>query len=139
VPSTHGVAVNSVLTYQKGFNTFSSSYSRGVNGGSGYLVGSQTDSATANYSRRYGQAVSLGFNVSYMRTAGLVNNGITTAKYGGAEATRRLGRYLSVFANYTLIDQSSSSTLPGNTLGQTVQILGFGIGYSPRQKELPTQ
>lgn len=138
VPSSHGVAVNSTLTYQKGFSTFATTYSRGVNGGSGYLIGSETDMATANYARQFGQAVSLGFNVSYMRTAGLVNNGITTSKYGGAEATRRLGRFLSVFANYSLMSQSSSSTLPGNTLGQTVQILGFGIGYSPRQHEQPT-
>lgn len=139
VPSTQGVAVNAALTYRAGYNSFSTSYSRGINGGGGYLIGAESDTASANYSRLIDRALTLGFNAAYMRTAGLVNNGITGAKYGGAEATRRLGPYLSVFANYSLIDQSSSSLLPGNALGQRLQVVGFGLSYSPRQKEQPAQ
>ncbi|HUX43844.1 MAG TPA: hypothetical protein VMV57_03740 [Terracidiphilus sp.] len=138
VPDSLGVAVNAMLNYHSGFNNFSLSYARGVNNGGGFLIGAETDTATANYSRRLGNAATLGFTASYMRTAGLLNNGVTNAKYGGAEATRRLGNHLQVFANYSLIAQSSSSQLPGNTLGQVIQVVGFGIGYSPRRRE-PTQ
>lgn len=139
VPSSRGFAVNAQANYHAGFNNFGASYARGINGGGGYLFGSQTDTANANYTRRFGQAGTLGFNASYMRTAGLLNNGTTSARYGGVQATRRLGPFLSLFANYSLISQSTSSALPGNTLGQTIQILGFGIAYSPRQKEQPAQ
>lgn len=139
VPSSRHFAMNATASYQAGFNTIGVTYARGVNGGGGYLIGSETDTAAANYSRRFGQQTSLGFNASYMRTAGLVNNGVTAAKYGSAQVSRRLGPFLSLFANYSLISQSSSSVLPGNTLAQTIQVLGFGIEYSPRQKEQPAQ
>ncbi len=134
VPDSQGVAVNAMLNYNAGFNNFSLSYARGVNGGAGYLIGAQADTAAADYSRRLGTAVTLGFNASYMRTAGLINNGVTTAKYGGAEATRRLGNYMQVFANYTVIAQSSSSQLPGNTLSQMIQEVGIGFEFSPRRR-----
>jgi hypothetical protein len=63
-------------------------------------------------------------------------NGVINAKYGGAQATRKLGRYLTVFASYSAIDQSSSSSLPINVLNQLEQVIGFGIGYSPRETRL---
>ncbi|MGB6974729.1 MAG: hypothetical protein WBD67_08615 [Terracidiphilus sp.] len=139
VPSSRGVAANADLLYKLGYNNFSASYARGVNSGGGYLIGGETDRVATNYSRQLGHAATLGFNISYMRTAGLLNNGVTNSKYGGAQATRRLGRHMSLFANYSLLAQSTSSSLPGNVLGQTLQVLGFGISYSPRQKEQPTQ
>jgi hypothetical protein len=80
--------------------------------------------------------MTFGLEGSYNRTSGLMNNGVTNAKYGGAEATRRLGRYFTVFANYTAIDQSSSSPLPTNVLTHLWQVIGFGVGYSPRKTRL---
>ena len=75
-----------------------------------------------------------------MRTSGLGNQGgVTNAKFGGAQATRRLGRYLTAFANYTATDQSTSSLLPANTLSGLQQVVGFGIGYSPRETRLKQQ
>ena len=71
-----------------------------------------------------------------MRTSGLINNGVNKLRVGGAQATRRLGRHFRAFANYTAIDQSSSSALPANTLSELVQVIGFGIGYSPRETHL---
>jgi hypothetical protein len=132
VPSTLGVSVNATLTYQFTYSSAGVTYSRGVNNGAGYLIGGEVDTASANYSREFGKRVTLGFTASYMRTSGLLDNGITTAKYGGIEMTRRLGRYLVVFANYSATVQSSSSALPGNALGQLFQVAGFGFGYSPR-------
>jgi hypothetical protein len=69
---------------------------------------------------------------SYMRTAGLNHNGVTNGKYAGAQASRRLGKDFNVFANYTAMAQSSSSTLSTNALSGLTQVIGFGIGYSPR-------
>ena len=71
-----------------------------------------------------------------MRTAGLSNNGVTSGEYGGAQATRKLGRYFNVFASYTAIDQSSSLLNVPNVLNTLWQTIGFGIGYSPREIRL---
>ena len=136
VPSSVGMAANATVTYQFGHSSASLNYVRGVNGGAGYLLGAQTDTATAEYSRDFGRDLTIGVTGSYMRTAGLAGNGITTGKYGGAQATRRLGRYLTVFSSYSAIAQSSSAALPGNTLGQLIQVVGFGFGYSPRPTRL---
>jgi hypothetical protein len=67
----------------------------------------------------------------------------TNARYGGVQAGRKLGRYWSAFANYTVIDQSSNTkvAVPNTPLGFTTnilsgmtQVVGFGISYSPREK-----
>ena len=134
VPSSTGAAVNASVNYLYGFNKLSANYQRGVSAGGGYLIGSQTDSAGISYLRKFGNTSTLGFDFGYSRFSGLINNGVTNAKYGGAQATHQLGRNFQVFANYSAIAQSTSSQLPVNTLGTVIQIVGFGIGYSPRER-----
>lgn len=136
IPSSLGVAVNASINYQ--FRSVSSglSYSRGTTGGSGYLFGAKSDNVNANFSRQWGRELDVGIEASYRRTAGLINNGVTCGKDGGVEASRRIGRYLSVFADYTAMDQSSSSDLPDNALGRLIHVFGFGIAYSPREAHL---
>ncbi len=136
VPSSLGVAANATLTYQFGYTTAGLNYARGVNSGAGYLIGAETDSISASYSRQFGQNLNVGLSGSYMRTAALGSYGATAAKYGQAEVTRRLGNYWSVFGNYSVIVQSSSAALPGNVLGQLIRVAGFGISFSPRQINL---
>jgi hypothetical protein len=137
VPSSIGVAVNAAVNYQFRFESASLVYSRGVRGGAGYLLGATVDSVNANFSRELGRDLTIGLTGSYQRTAGLQNSsGVTNAEYGGVQATRRLGRYLNVFANYTAIDQSSSLAPQLNVLNQFYQVIGIGIAYSPRETHL---
>jgi hypothetical protein len=60
-------------------------------------------------------------------------SGVTNGKYGGVSATQQLGRYISFYANYTAIHQSSSAALTGNAILGLSQVIGFGIGYTPRE------
>lgn len=136
VPSSLGVAVNAAIDYQSRFTGASLTYNRETNGGGGYLFGSESDAAHVGCSRNFGKNLTIGLDGSYMRTSGLLNNGVTNAKYGGAQATRRLGRYLTVYANYTATAQSTSSLFPANTLSGLMQVVGFGIGYSSRETHL---
>ena len=136
VPPSTGVAVNASANYKLGFNSASLIYSRGIMGGAGYLLGGETDDLTGNFSRLFGRNLTIGFVGTFVRMSGLQNNGVTYSKYGGVQATRRLGRHFSAFANYTAAVQSSSSALPANTLSQLMQIIGFGISYSPRKTSL---
>jgi hypothetical protein len=136
IPSSIGIAANAVVNCQFRFASASLNYSRGINGGAGYLFGAESDRVNANFSRQFGKDLNVEINGSFRRTAGLQNNGVTNAKFGGGQARKRFGRYLSVFANYTAEDQSSSSKLPANTLGHLMQTVGFGIEYSPRDTHL---
>lgn len=136
IPSSVGVAVDAAVNYEFRFVSAGLNYDRGINGGSGYLFGSESDSVSANLSRQFGRDMHVGIEGSYRRTAGLQNNGVTSGKYGGVQANRRIGRYLSVFANYSAMDQSSSSALPANVLGHLMHVVGFGIEYSPKETNL---
>jgi hypothetical protein len=71
-----------------------------------------------------------------MRTSGLIHNGVTNAKFGSAQATRLFGRHFTAFAIYTAIDQSSSSQLPTNAITSLMQVIGFGVSYSPRKTHI---
>jgi hypothetical protein len=132
VPSSTNVAASASVSDTFRVGTASLNYSHGVQGGSGYLFGGESDIAGADFTRKLGKNATVGVTGSYRRTAGLNRNGVTSGKYAGAQASRRLGRDFNVFVNYTALDQSSSSTLSTNALSGLTQIIGFGIGYSPR-------
>jgi hypothetical protein len=135
-PSSTNVAVSASISDSFRFGAAGLTYSHGLQGGGGYLQGGETDIAGANFSREFERKLTVGLTASYMRTAGLAGNGVTNSKYGGAQATRQLGRYLNVFASYTALDQSSSSVLNGSALSGLTHVIGFGIGYSPRETHL---
>jgi hypothetical protein len=141
VPSSTGLTVNANATYDVKPFSVTLSYIQATTGGAGVLtqVGVHNQDANAELSREFGRNLSVSATGAYMRTrglqqAGLINGqaGVTNGKYGGVSATRRLGRYLTVFANYTAVQQSSSATLPTNAISGLSQVIGFGIGYSPR-------
>ncbi len=142
VPSSVGVQANASVNYQFHLNSASLVYSHGISGGGGYLVGGELDTVLMTLSHQFGRKLTVGANGSYMRTASLGNSpiggnfGVIDAEFAGVQATRKLGRYLNVFANYTAITQSTSSTLPSNLVSQLMQTVSFGIGYSPRSKHL---
>lgn len=136
LPSSTNIAASASVRDSFRVGTASLGYSHGVQGGSGYLLGAEEDIASANFSRSLGRSATAGLTGSYMRTAGLTGNGVIDAKYAGAQASRRLGRDFNVFVDYTVLAQSSSSTLSNNAFSGLTQVIGFGIGYSPREKRL---
>ncbi|MHB1674823.1 MAG: hypothetical protein ACYCSP_11325 [Acidobacteriaceae bacterium] len=148
MPSSLGVIVNAAVNYQFQLDSASLVYSHGVSGGAGYLLGAELDTVTANFSRGFGKKLTVGVDASYMRTASLGNNtpensllgnyGVYDAEFAGVQATRQLSRHISAFANYTAMAQSSSSAVavPVNVLNGLMQLVGFGIDYSPRGRHL---
>jgi hypothetical protein len=141
VPSSTGLTVNANANYDAKPISVTLSYVQATSGGAGVLtqVGVHNQDVNADFSRQFGRNLNVSATGSYMRTrglqqAGLINGqtGVTNGKYGGASATRRLGRYFTVFANYTAVQQSTSAFLPSNAISGLSQVIGFGIGYSPR-------
>lgn len=158
-PNQTMLSITASAGYQLRHATAQVSYSRGTNSGSGYLLGARSDNVGANISRNFGKDLTVGATGSYMRTSSLlgfeliteqngqfiavpINSGeVTNSRYGGLQVSRRLGRFISAFANYTAIDQSSSLQISAlgynsNLLGGLYQVIGFGIGYSPQEKHL---
>jgi hypothetical protein len=137
-PPLTTVAVSAGANYIFRTETAMLSYNRGSSSGAGYLLGATVDSVNAGFSREFGRDLTVGLTASYQRTAGFQGgSGATDATYGGVQANRRFGRYLSVFANYTAVNQSSAlSSTQTNVLNQLYQVIGFGVAYSPREKHL---
>jgi hypothetical protein len=133
VPSSTNVDATGSISYRLRFASANVRYDRGINGGAGYLIGGQFDSLTGGLIHEFGPNLTLGLSGGYRRTGSLNDGGTTEGAFGGAEGTWHLGRNIIVFANYTGIDQFTTSPLPSNTLNQLLQIVGFGVGYSPRQ------
>jgi hypothetical protein len=136
VPNSTRLSANAAITYRYQFGETGLNYTHGTNGGAGYLLGAEFDTARANYSRDVERNLTIGFDAAYTRTSGLVDNGVTDAKFAGAQVTRRVGQYLTIFADYTAIDQTTSSALYGSALSGLEQVVSFGIGYSPRGTRL---
>jgi hypothetical protein len=136
VPSSQDVSVSAAATYTRRFTSANVNYTRGTNGGAGYLLGGRVDVVQGNFTHQFGINSTLGMTGGYERTSGLSQNGVTNSRFGGAQFTRQIGRKFVVFASYTGIDQTSTSNLPTNALGQLLQVIGFGIGYSPRETHI---
>ena len=130
IPSSIGLTASAAINYRFGFVSAGLYYTRGTNGGSGYMFGAKSDMVSGAFSRQFGRDLSVGIQASYQRTAGLQNNNEINAKYGGVQTSRQIGRCLSLFASYTVMDQSSSSALPASALSGLLHVVGFGIGYS---------
>jgi len=136
VPSSITYAVNAAANYRYRSVEASLTFVRAASNGGGYLFGAETDSASANYTREFRKMLTLGVTADYRHLSGLIDNGVTNSKFGGAQVTRQFGRHFTAFASYTAIDQSSSSQLPDNALNTVVQVIGFGVSYSPRKIHL---
>jgi hypothetical protein len=141
--------VNASASYEIKSMTATLGYFQGTSGGAGVLesFGTNNKDLSGGLSRQFGRNLTISASGAYMRTQALISGlalelgsaqpgGVTNGVYGGAGATRRLGRYITIFANYTATQQSSSSALPTNAISGLSQVIGFGIGYSPRQTHL---
>jgi len=135
IPSSTNLSVNANVTYETSLTSANLSYSQAATGGAGVTtaIGVHNQDLRAVLSRQFSRTLSLGTTGAFMRTQGLHQNGVTNGKFGGVTATQRLGRYVIVFANYSAIQQSSSSALPTNAIRGLSHVIGFGIGYSPRE------
>ncbi len=139
VPNSSMVAATGLLHYQLGFTSADVNFSRGINSGAGYLIGGQFDTVFANFTRQFGPNFTFGLSGGYERTEELSTSGfIINATFGGAQGTWRLSRDIIVFANYTGTNQSSSTAtaLPSSVLNELLNVVGFGVGFSPRGTSL---
>jgi hypothetical protein len=133
VPTSIGISANASAGYQLRFGSVGLAYSHGITGGGGYYVGAKSDAVTANYTREFGTKITLELTGGYQSTSGLIHNGTTNGKYGAVQFSRKITRDLSLFGSYSGTSQTTSSSLPNNALSGLMQVISFGIGYTPRE------
>jgi hypothetical protein len=142
VPPSTNLAMNASANYSVRSTTAVVSYFRGTSGGTGEAseVGTHNDDVSGGITQLYGRNLTVSATGAYMRTQGLgVQSNqtvVTNTEFGGVSASRRLGRYFNVFANYTAIQQSSNYGLSANVVNGLSQVIGFGVAYSPRDINL---
>jgi len=129
-PSSTEVSARAALDYQSRNGSAGLAYRRGTSGGSGYLMGAESDSVTASLSRPFSKPFTFELSGGYRRTAEPAHKGNIAGKFGSVQASWRLGRYVNAFANYTATAQSSSAAVPSNVLNQLLQTVSFGISFS---------
>jgi hypothetical protein len=139
VPPSTNITVNANATYDLRSSTSATvSYNRATTGGAGEAteVDIRNDDVNGGITQQFGMNLTVSATGSYMRTQGLLlqldQTVMTNGESGGVSATRRLSRYFTVFANYTVIQQSSNFGLSANVVNGLSQVIGFGVGYSPR-------
>lgn len=134
------VAAGASATYASRATAYALSYSRGVNNGSGVILGAESDSVSLAAHRQFGRTWATSGAVSYSRSSALpilTAYGFTSDSLAfSGQATRGFGRYFSGYASYTLEHQSLGGSGAGyaaaNAFSGVYQIVGLGVTYSPR-------
>jgi hypothetical protein len=134
VPASTMVNANAGLYYLMRAGSVFVTYDRSTNGGSGYLLGQLTDSVDGGYSREFARTFTAEVKGGYNRIQPLNKNPIIHSELGAVQASWRLGRYLSGFANYTVITQASEGPLPSNVVNGPLQSISFGLAYKARAR-----
>jgi hypothetical protein len=101
-----GLSAGASLKYALRNGSINLSYFHGLTGGSGILLGSTTDEATAGLSRQLGRVWSGTVNFGYSRNSALAVAAGTSARafddwFAGAGISRPFGRSVNLAASYT--------------------------------------
>jgi hypothetical protein len=108
--------LNTSLQYQLRRAAISASYNHGVTGGSGVLVGAETDTATGSFNDQISRTFNAGFTAGYSRNRGIATtSGSLEAQdfsywFAGVNVAHPIGRSLDVFANYQFQYQDSNTS-----------------------------
>lgn len=127
-------------SYASRLVSYSLSYSRGVNNGSGVIPGAFSDNIVLAAHRQFGRDWAVSGDLGYSRSRSLPNFNLyafsgNSVSFSG-QGTRALGRYFSCFLGYTLERQSNGATGnafgPQNAFSGLYEVGSIGITYSPR-------
>ncbi|MGC2698847.1 MAG: hypothetical protein WA306_01515 [Candidatus Acidiferrales bacterium] len=107
--------LNTSLQYQLRRAMLGATYNHGVSGGSGVLVGAETDVVTGTFNQQVSRTFNAGLTMGYSRNRGFAvgtGTGEQTYSYwfAGASVAHPIGRSLDIFANYRFQYQDSNTS-----------------------------
>jgi hypothetical protein len=136
-PSSTLLSLSCGLSYHLRNQSYALDYYHGDNGGAGIFYGSKFNSLSATFSQIIQKRTSFSARFGYEQTQGLETNSASTSGiYADASATRRIGKFISVGASYTAMQQTAGSTLPSNVLNGLLQGVNVSISYAPKGMHL---
>jgi hypothetical protein len=135
--------LNSSVTYATKRALFSGTYNHGITGGSGVLVGAETDILTGTVSGQLSRATTVGANFGYSRNSGYLVGDSTQSQtfhywFGGGNVTHTLGRSVDVFASYQLQYQNDSATgCVGAACSESILRNLISVGINIHKQPIP--
>ena len=130
------------LQYQQRRYGMNLSYSHGVGGGSGALVGGQMDMVSGSLTRQMSRTFSSGLIGGYSKTTGLPGSGAAANQtydysFGGINLTKPIGETFGLTLGYQVQYQTSNAALcVGPTCGTSVLIHMISVGLGWHQRPL---
>jgi hypothetical protein len=144
ISSTY-LSVNASVTYALKNVTLTGNYNHGVTGGSGVLIGAETDILTGSISDRISRATTVGATFGYGRNNGFAVGDATESQtynywFAGANLTRTLGRSVDVFGNYQFQYQNQNidtSACVGAACAENFTRNQFSVGVNFHKQPIP--
>lgn len=129
-------SVRSGLYYHLSEADLDFSYTRGITGGSGVLLGADTDQVEGGFSKRlsrmWNSSLRLGYarNVSLVQSTGLTNQFTFNSWYATVGFSRPVGRYARMSLSYGITGQGSNTSLClGTSCGRSAIRHRFGLSF----------
>ena len=135
-------SLDTSLQYQQRRYGMGLSYSHGVGGGSGVLVGGKMDMVSGSLTRQMSRTFSSGFTAGYSRTAGLPGSGAAANQlydywFGGINLTRPIGETFGLTVGYQVqYQRSNAAQCIGPTCGTNVLVHMVSVGLGWHQRPL---
>jgi hypothetical protein len=136
VPSSLGIAGGATASYAGKKMSGTLNYTRSTSAGGNLTtqIGTKNNLVRLDVTRGFGRNLTLSGTASYYRTEAYLQPGVVNFRDVAADATERLGRYVTLSASYSAIEQSSSLATPANALIGLTHVLGFTVAYHPRER-----
>jgi hypothetical protein len=135
--------LTSSLTYGMKRATLGASYNHGVTGGSGVLIGAETDILTGTIGGPINRTSNVSGNFGYSRNSGFaVGNSTVSQNYNywfaGGTYSKTLGRNVDLFVNYQLqYQKSSDGGCVGASCSQDILRNQISFGVNLHRQPIP--
>jgi hypothetical protein len=142
ISSTY-LSVNASVTYALKNLTLTGNYNHGITGGSGVLIGAETDILTGSITDRISRVTTIGATFGYGRNNGFaVGDAAESQTYNywfvGANLTRTLGRSVDVFGNYQFQRQNlDTGGCVGATCSEEFNRNQISVGVNFHKQPIP--
>lgn len=144
ISSTY-LSVNASVTYALKNITLTSNYNHGVTGGSGVLIGAETDVLTGGITDRISRSTTIGATFGYGHNNGFAVGDAAESQtynywFAGANVTRTIGRSIDAFGNYQFQYQSQNvgtSGCVGAACTENFTRNQFSVGVNFHKQPIP--
>lgn len=134
LPTPIQLSAQAGVDYQYRRMSAALSYAREISGGSGYMIGSESNNLSASLSRVLGRSFTIEANGGYNRSSALVRRWNISSIFGGVQTSWRIAKTISAFVNYTGTAQAAGLQASSNVQDGVIHSISYGIGFSSQTR-----